>query len=184
MRVDAPALVFLSQTATDGLDGLGRAPWWAVMALALLGGTAGVAKVWSVVAEHLHDVREQQRRVAEEEKIRRDAKAKAEIEQIEALTSMARAMPKQFQAMGTQLNDVATRLADSNGLMIKQIEASARQTEANTKAIIELRGEMSSDTRALVLAIAGKLGVQSDEPGASGVRRLSSPDLTPKVQHA
>jgi hypothetical protein len=161
---DVPAIVFLSQTASESLDSLARAPWWAVMILALLGGTAGIAKAWSVLSEYLKDKRDLARRLADEDKLRRDAKAKAEVDQLEALTSMARDVPK-------RLDQFASELSASNRIL-------AQQVEANTRALVDMRSEIASDTRALVMAIAGKLGVQTsaDETNPSGGRRQSIPE--------
>jgi hypothetical protein len=167
---DVPTIVFLSQTASESLDSLARAPWWAVMILALLGGTAGIAKAWSVVAEYLKDKREIERRLADEEKIRRDAKTKAEVEQIEALTTMARDVPK-------RLDQFAGELSASNRIL-------AQQVEANTRALVDMRSEIASDTRALVLAIAGKLGVQTNGDETNLVTRRSSPGQVTQEQRA
>lgn len=167
---DVPALVFLSQTAAESLDGLARAPWWAIMILALLGGTAGIAKAWSVVAEYLRDKRDAAKRAADEEKIRRDAKAKAEVEQIEALTTMARDVPK-------RLDQFAHELSASNRIL-------AQQVEANTRALVDMRSEIASDTRALVLAIAGKLGVQTNSDETNLTARRSAPGQAMQEQRA
>lgn len=179
MRLDAPALVFLSQTAANELDGLARAPWWAVLILALLGGTAGVAKAWSVVAEYLRDKRELARRTADEEKLRRDAKAKAEIEQIQALTEMARSFPAHSAEVSKSHEAMAREVRDAIAIL-------ARGQSEHNKELAEIRREMASDTRALVKAIAGKLGVQNDidETNSSGVRRLSAPGQEPQAQRA
>jgi hypothetical protein len=167
---DVPTIVFLSQTASESLDSLARAPWWAVMILALLGGTAGIAKAWSVVAEYLKDKREIERRLADEEKIRRDAKTKAEVEQIEALTTMARDVPK-------RLDQFAGELSASNRIL-------AQQVEANTRALVDMRSEIASDTRALVLAIAGKLGVQTNGDETNSTARRSVPGQATQEQRA
>jgi hypothetical protein len=177
MRVDVPNIVCLLQTAHDNADALTRAPWWALWILAALGGTAGAAKIWSVVAEYLKDKRDAAKLAAEEDKLRRDAKTKAEIAQVEALTAMARDVPKQFEAMTTRFDAALTKVAETNAL-------TARRLDENTSIVRELKDVLHSDTRALVLAIAGKLDVQADTTSASGVRRLSSPDLEPKARHA
>lgn len=178
MRVDAPALVFLSQLAHEGTDALTRAPWWALWILAALGGTAGAAKIWSVVAEILKDKRDAARRAAEEEKLRRDAKVKADIEQSEALTAMARDVPRQFELMGKRHDEFAAKLVESNRVLADHVLATKLSQD-------ELRKEIHDDTRALVLAIAGKMDIQHGETSSSGVRRLSSsPDPEPKARHA
>lgn len=177
MRVDASHLVFLYQTSVDGLDGLSRAPWPALLFLALIGGTAGAAKIWSFVAEHLREKREIAKRAADEDRARRDAKTKAEIEQIEALTSMARDVPKQFDSMATRFDAALSKIGETNALMAKRIDENTSEQRALRSEVHELKDELRSDTRALVSAIAGKLGIQSnqDETNASGVRRLSVP---------
>jgi hypothetical protein len=170
MHVDVPTIVFLSQTASEHIDGLARAPWWFFAVLALIGGTAGAAKGWSVLAEYLKDKREAAKRLAEEEKLRRDAKAKAEVEQIEALTTMARDVPR-------RLDQFANELSASNRIL-------AQQVEANTRALVDMRSEIASDTRALVLAIAGKLGVQTNSDETNHVTRRSSPGQELQAQRA
>ena len=140
------------------------------MILALLGGTAGIAKAWSVVAEYLRDKRELARRLADEEKIRRDAKTKAEVEQIEALTTMARDVPR-------RLDQFAGELSESNRILAKQVEA-------NTRALVDMRSEIASDTRALVMAIAGKLGVQTNVDETNSNARRSVPDQATQGQRA
>jgi hypothetical protein len=184
MRVDAPAIVFLCQTAGDSLDSFARAPWWAVMILALLGGTAGIAKAWSVVAEYLRDKRELARRLADEEKLRRDAKLKAEIEQLEALTSMARDVPKQFHAMTTSFDAALARIGETNALISKRIDESAEATRALRGEVHELKDELRSDTRALVAAIAGKLGVQTNTDETNLTARRSVPGPAMQEQRA
>jgi len=174
MRVDAPALVFLSQTTADHVDGLARAPWWFFAVLALLGGTATIAKGWSVVGEYVKDKRETAKALAAEEKERRDAKAKAEREQSEALTAMARDVPRQFELMGKRHDDFAAKLVESNRVLAEHVLATKLSQD-------ELRKEIHDDTRALVLAIAGAVGVQRDDTPTA---RRSSPDPEPKARHA
>jgi len=166
MRVDAPTLVFLSQTTSDHVDGLARAPWWFFAFLALIGGTGGVAKAWSYFGEVLRDRRERARRAEAEERARRDAKNKAEIkasealaEQAEALANMARSMPQQFQ-------NVTSELREANQLMRAELAE-------NTRAINGFAAAWNDEKRVLLAAIANKLGVQTtDEPS---LRRVSSP---------
>lgn len=179
MRVDAPALVFLSQTASDHVDGLARAPWWFFAFLALIGGTAGVAKLWAVVGEYMKDKRDAAKALASEEKARRDAKAKAEIEQMQALTEMARSFPAHFAEVSKSHEAMAREVRDAIAVLSKgQADSS--------KELAEIRREMASDTRALVQAIAGHLGVKAsvDETNSSGARRLSSPGQTSQAQPA
>jgi hypothetical protein len=166
MRVDAPAIVFLAQTASESLDGLARAPWWAVMILALLGGTAGIAKAWSVVAEYLRDKRDAAKRAADEEKLRRDAKAKAEIEQIEALTLMARNVEPLFSRL-------AQDTREANELMRREIADNARAIAENTRATYAMVTAWNDEKRMLLSAIAQKLGVQTSVDETNLTRRSS-----------
>lgn len=175
MRADAPALVFLSQTTAEHLDGLARAPWWFFAFVLLIGGSAGIAKLWSVVGEYLKDKREIAKTLAAEEKVRRDEKAKAEREQSEALTAMARDVPRQFELMGKRHDDFAAKLVESNRVLAEHVLATKLSQD-------ELRKEIHDDTRALVLAIAGKVGVQHED--APTVARRSSPDQEQKARHA
>lgn len=182
MRLDVPTIVFLSRTAGESLDGLTRAPWPALLALALLGGTASVAKIWSVAAKYLDDKREAAKREADEERARRDAKTKAEIEQTQALTDMARSFPSHFAEAARSQEALAREIRDAIGVL-------SRGQAENNKELAEIRREMASDTRALVQAIAAKVGVQSnnDEPTSIGFRRAalpSSPGLEPQTQRA
>lgn len=178
MRAD-PVFIsaLLAQIAAADLENANRAPWWVLAALGFLGGTAGVAKIWSALGKYLDDKRDAAKRAAEEEKLRRDAKAKAEIEQIEALTSMARDVPKQFEAMTTRFDAALTKVAETNAL-------TARRLDELTVATRELTSELHSDTRAIVHAIAGKLGIQNnaDETNSSGGRRISVPS-SPGLEH-
>ncbi len=173
MRFDAPTLVFLSQTVQEHVDGLARAPWWFFAFLALIGGTAGIAKLWAVVGEYVKDKREAAKALAAEEKARRDAKTKAEVEQSEALTAMARDVPRQFELMGKRHDDFAAKLVESNRVLAEHVLATKQSQD-------ELRKEIHDDTRALVLAIAGKVGVQPEDAPTA---RRSSPDQEPKVRH-
>lgn len=178
MRVD-PATIstLLAQITAQDLESANRAPWWAVLILALLGGTAGVAKAWSVVSKYLDDKRDAAKRAAEEEKLRRDAKAKAEIEQIEALTSMARDVPKQFESMTTRFDAALAKVAETNAL-------TARRLDESTAVIRELKDALHNDTRALVLAIAGKLGVQNNTEETNSVSaRRPSMTSQPGLEH-
>lgn len=164
MSLDA-SMVFLSQTATT--DMLATTTWPGLI-LALLGGGVGVTFVHRIIAEHLREKRELAKQLASEEKHRRDAKLKAEVEQLEALTTMARSVPEQFASMGKRWDALASELVESHRMLSTKVDG-------NTKELAEVRREMASDTRALVSAIAGKLGVQtnSDEPTVTA--RRSSP---------
>lgn len=165
----AYGIVFLSQTsATDSLS----TTTWPGLILAILGGGTGVAVLHKIIAEHLREKREDARRQADEDKIRRDAKSKAEVEQIEALTAMARGAPAQFVAMGERFERIAIEQRASN-------ELTREFLATHTRAVDAMREEMSSDTRAIVKAMANKLGVQTNQDETNSNRRSS-----PGQQHA
>lgn len=174
MRFIVGSIVFLSQTsATDSLS----TTTWPGLILAMIGGSAGVAVIHKIIAEHLREKREDARRQADEDKLRRDAKHKAEVEQIEALTDMARASPKQFDAMATRFDAALARVAETNALTAKRIDENTAATHELRAELRGLKGEMHDDTRAIVLAIAGKLGVQSNHDETNLSARRSSPSL-------
>lgn len=133
----------------------------------MIGGSAGVAVIHKIIAEHLREKREDARRQADEEKLRRDAKNKAEVEQIEALTAMARGVPAEFAAMGARFERIAIEQRTSNELTREFLAAHTRSVDA-------LREEMASESRGIMKAMAVKLGVQTvDETNST--RRASSP---------
>ena len=167
MRLDAPALVLLSQTARDNIDGLARAPWWFFAFLVLIGGTAGAAKLWSFCGEVLRDKREAAKALAADEKARRDTLNKAEVEQREALTAMARDVPQQFR-------QVTDAMREANDLMRKELAE-------NTRAVNTFAAAWNDEKRVLLAAIANKLGVQTID---EATRRASRPDHEQKTQPA
>lgn len=177
MRLDVPTVVFLSQTIANEIDALARAPWWAAWLVLALGGTAGAARAWTLLADHLKEKRELARRAADEDRARRDAKAAAEIEQLNAMTSMARDVPKHFDAMKEAFATALSKIGETNALMSKRIDENTAATNKLSDSVHELQGELRSDTRELVQAIARQVGAQRihDETNASGVRRLSVP---------
>lgn len=186
MRVDTPALVFLSQTTVDHVDGLSRAPWQFFAFLVLIGGTAGIAKLWTVIGEYIKDKREVAKRAADEEKLRRDAKVQAEIEQVQALTLMARDVPRQFDVMTKTFDAALSKIGETNSIMSKRLDENTNEQRALRAEVHELKDELRSDTRELVQAIARQLGTQTsrDETNSSGVRRLSSPGQASQAQTA
>lgn len=161
MRWFVVGIVFLSQTSA--VESLSTTTWPGLI-LAMLGGSAGVAIIHKIVAEHLREKREDARRQADEDKLRRDAKSKAEVEQIEALTAMARGVPAQFIAMGERFERIAIEQRTSNELTREFLATHTRSVDA-------LREEMSSDTRAIVKAMAHKLGVQTSHDETNPSRR-------------
>jgi ABC-type phosphonate transport system ATPase subunit len=158
-------LVFLSQTSA--VDSLSTTTWPGLI-LAILGGGTGVAVLHKIIAEHLREKREDARRQADEEKLRRDAKNKAEVEQIEALTAMARGVPAEFAAMGARFERIAIEQRTSNELTREFLAAHTRSVDA-------LREEMASESRGIMKAMAVKLGVQTTADETNSSRRASNP---------
>lgn len=186
MRGDVSVVVFLSQTLANEIDASAKMPWWALWVLALIGGTAGAAKLWSAIVDYLREQREVAKRAADEEKLRRDAKAQAEIEQVQALTSMARDVPRQFDVMTKTFDAALSKIGETNALMSKRLDENTNEQRALRAEVHELKDELRSDTRELVSAIAKKLDIQvaAAETNSSGVRRLSSPGQTSQAQTA
>jgi hypothetical protein len=141
---------------------------WPGFFLAVLGGSAGVAALHKIISVHLREKREDARRQAEEDKVRRDAKNKAEVEQIEALTTMARSVPASFAAMGERFERIAIEQRTSN-------ELTREFLATNTRAVEALRDELASDARAIMKAMAQKLGVQTNVDETNITRRASIP---------
>ena len=165
MQRFAYGIVFLSQTSA--VDSLSTTTWPGLI-LAMIGGSAGVAVLHKIIAEHLREKREDARRQADEDKVRRDAKCKAEVEQIEALTAMARGVPAQFIAMGERFERIAIEQRTSNELTREFLASHTRSVDA-------LRDELSSDARAIMKAMAQKLGVQTNADETNANRRASNP---------
>ncbi|MGL5363138.1 MAG: hypothetical protein ACRDBH_09670 [Bosea sp. (in: a-proteobacteria)] len=165
MRFAVLAIVFLSQTSA--VESLSTTTWPGLI-LAILGGGTGVAVLHKIIAEHLREKREDARRQADEEKLRRDAKNKAEVEQIEALTAMARGVPAEFAAMGSRFERIAIEQRTSNELTREFLAAHTRSVDA-------LREEMASESRGIMKALAVKLGVQTTSDETNSNRRASSP---------
>jgi hypothetical protein len=165
-------IVFLSQTsAADALT----TTTWPGLILAMLGGSVGVTLLHKIVAEHLREKREAARRQAEEDKLRRDAKSKAEVEQIEALTAMARGVPAQLIVMGERFERIAIEQRTSN-------ELTREFLAAHTRAVDALRDELASDTRAVVKAMAQKFGIQTNDVETNANARRSSSDLSSQAR--
>lgn len=161
----AHGIVFLAQlSATDSLS----TTTWPGLILAMIGGSAGVAVIHKIIAEHLREKREDARRQADEEKLRRDAKNKAEVEQIEALTAMARGVPAEFAAMRAGFERIATEQRTSNELTREFLAAHTRSVDA-------LREEMASESRGIMKAVAVKLGIQTSSDETNSTRRASNP---------
>jgi len=172
MQRFAYGIVFLSQTSA--VDSLSTTTWPGLI-LAMIGGSAGVAVIHKIIAEHLREKREDARRQADEDKVRRDAKSKAEVEQIEALTTMARNVPTQYEAIAQRFEAALSKIGETNALTARRIDENSASQLALRDEVHELKNELRSDTRALVTAIAGKLGVQTNADETNISRRASSP---------
>ena len=160
------SIVFLSQTSA--VDSLSTTTWPGLI-LAMIGGSAGVAVLHKIIAEHLREKREDARRQADEDKLRRDAKSKAEVEQIEALTAMARGVPAQLIAMGERVERIVIEQRTSN-------ELTREFLAAHTRAVDALRDELSSDARAMMKAVAQKLGIPTNDVETNSITRRAGSD--------
>jgi hypothetical protein len=167
MRHVVGGIVFLSQTDASSLEALAKMPWYVIAFLAIGGSgviAAAVARVWAFISHYLTTKQQQAIKLADEERARRDARTKAEVEQLEALTTMARDMPKHFTLLTNEIKE-------SNVLMRQEIAE-------NTRAVNGFVAAWNDEKRILLAAIAQKLGVPTkDDSGSSGTRRVSSSGL-------
>lgn len=156
-------------------------PWVALVGTLLGGG--GLLSL--VLKDYLKARGEREKAAAEEERLRREAKQKAELEQIEALTALARGVPGQFERMGDRFERMSSDWRTALERCTDAIRVHDTKIDTNTKAIESLTSELASDNRELVQAIADAVGVKKrPDEQASDARQLpASPPRSIRGPH-
>jgi hypothetical protein len=152
MQRFACGIVFLSQTDSVTVETLAKLPWYAVAFLAV-GGSVGLAAairvVWTYATNYWSTKQQHAMKIAEEERALRAARHRAEIEQHEALAALARGVPEQFKSMTNEMREANKLTRD--------------EVANNTLTLNRLIAALNDERHALMLAMAKKLGVQSDD---------------------
>lgn len=156
MRADL--LPNLSVIFAQAVDVSPQNPWF--VAIGALIGTGGLG---ALLGPYLKARADREKRAAEEDGALRRAKHEAELAQYDALTSMAKSMPAQFERMGERFERLAETMQQAVDKLASAQATNDRKVEANTAAVDALTAELFSENQVLVRAIAKQLGVQMQE---------------------